>query len=457
MNSNSKFIFRCLSIFSLLLILPFPTEFYFFSRFIVFIGAIYAAIEVKKLNSSKGEPLFFFLCVIAFIFNPIIMIFLYSKALWAVLNILAAYAFFKAASLIDNMQMEKLSAQTNNTSEVEEKITSGRRSDNNYDRDLYTIKISEQIAGVVPLNLNKREQMVLGLIYLFYAIENLAKIHNEEKFANGGTGLFLNTVFIPKNYVVINDYLHSPLFIYEIEQIIKKNCTSKSISACLNRVRDEVILSVKPYFSYDDFKESGYQFIQDYCSSLDLDAPELFGFENGFFRLCRDESFTKQVKGELIKILEEADSNYKNKDELKNITDYIHTGNEWVVEEKLSTQTNNTSESLNTKTTKIQDENQKKENDELQKKSLTNKTGEGNNENEITAEDIEDFKAIKHVFYSVNIGGDEVEWIPQFDHLPEETQKKLDLFKKTNPNLFNEIFGAEARRVRMRVITESGV
>ena len=45
------------------------------------------------------------------------MIFLYSKALWAVLNILAAYAFFKAASLIDNMQMEKLSAQTNNISE----------------------------------------------------------------------------------------------------------------------------------------------------------------------------------------------------------------------------------------------------------------------------------------------------------------------------------------------------
>jgi len=179
----------------LLLILPFPTEFYFFSRFIVFIGAIYAAIEVKKLNSSKGEPLFFFLCVIAFIFNPIIMIFLYSKALWAVLNILAAYAFFKAASLIDNMQMEKLSAQTNNTSEVEEKITSGRRSDNNYDRDLYTIKISEQIAGVVPLNLNKREQMVLGLIYLFYAIENLAKIHNEEKFANGGTGLFFEYSF----------------------------------------------------------------------------------------------------------------------------------------------------------------------------------------------------------------------------------------------------------------------
>ena len=172
MNSNSKFIFRCLSIFSLLLILPFPTEFYFFARVIVFIGAIYAAIEVKKLNSSKGESVFFFLCVIAFIFNPIIMIFLYSKALWAVLNILAAYAFFKAASLIDNMQMEKLSAQTNNTSEVEEKITSGRRSDNNYDRDLYTIKISEQIAGVVPLNLNKREQMVLGLIYLFYAIEN---------------------------------------------------------------------------------------------------------------------------------------------------------------------------------------------------------------------------------------------------------------------------------------------
>ena len=81
---------------------------------------------------------------------------------------------------------------------------------------------SEQIAEIVPLNLNKREQMVLGLIYLFYALENLAKIHNVERGANGGTGLFLNTVFIPKNYGVINDYLHDRLFIFAIEQIIKQ-------------------------------------------------------------------------------------------------------------------------------------------------------------------------------------------------------------------------------------------
>jgi len=99
LNTSSKFILRCLSVFSVILILPFPTEFYYFARVIVFLGAIYAAIKIKSLNYTQGESLFFLLCVIAFIFNPIIMIFLYSKALWSVLNILAAFAFFKAASL----------------------------------------------------------------------------------------------------------------------------------------------------------------------------------------------------------------------------------------------------------------------------------------------------------------------------------------------------------------------
>ena len=105
MNPNSKFIFRCLGVFSFVLILPFPTEFYFFARVVVFSGAIYAAIQVQKLPSSKGDPVFFFLCAIAFIFNPIIMIFLYSKAIWAILNILAAYTFFKTASLFNEVQM----------------------------------------------------------------------------------------------------------------------------------------------------------------------------------------------------------------------------------------------------------------------------------------------------------------------------------------------------------------
>jgi len=331
--------------FCVFLLLPFPVGIYYVTRAIICIGAIYGAFKVYKYFPERMDMVIF-LSVVALIFNPLFPFYFQIRTVWMFMDVIAAIAFYSSAKIfkerVSSVIEESYSSsqnykptQTQDTSELEEKITSGRRSDNDYDRDLYTIKISEQIAGVVPLNLNKREQMVLGLIYLFYAIENLAKTHKEEKFANGGTGLFLNTVFIPKNYIVINDYLHSPFFIYEIEQIIKKSCTGKSISTCLSRVRDEAISSVKPYFSYDDFKESGHKFIQDYCRSLN--SPELSGYESGFFRLCRDESFTKKVKGELIKILEEADSNYKNKDELKNITDYIHTGKEWVVEEKKET------------------------------------------------------------------------------------------------------------------------
>ena len=352
-KSKIASVLKGMSIFCGILIIPFPVGVYYVTRIVVCGGAIYTALKVKKYFPEEFNRVVF-LWFLAFLFNPLLPLYFQARPIWIILDIVALIAFYSSAQLFKNSRPLSESEDRETVQETREirktyklnpvkreffgemdEKQSGRRSDNDYDRDLYTIKISEQIAGVVPLNLNKREQMVLGLIYLFYAIKNLAKTHKEEKFANGGTGLFLNTVFIPKNYVVINDYLHSPLFIYEIEQIIKKSCTGKSISTCLSRVRDEAISSVKPYFSYDDFKESGHKFIEDYCRSLN--SPELSGYESGFFILCRDESFTKKVKGELIKILEEADSNYKNKDELKNITDYIHTGKEWVVEERNET------------------------------------------------------------------------------------------------------------------------
>jgi len=118
--------------------------------------------------------------------------------------------------------------------------------------------------------------------------------------------------------------------------------------------------------------------------------------------------------------------------------------------EKLSTQTKNTNKSVNTQVVKVQDENKKKENKELQKTSPTNNTSKEDVENEITAEDIEGFKALKYASYSIKANEEtgKIELIPKFDFLPEEDKKKMDVLKKTNPNLFNELFGAKERDAR---------
>ena len=76
---NTKFILKALGVFSLVLILPFPTAFYFLFRVIVFAGAIYAAVQIKNLSSSRGDTIFFLMIAVAFIYNPIMMVFLYEK------------------------------------------------------------------------------------------------------------------------------------------------------------------------------------------------------------------------------------------------------------------------------------------------------------------------------------------------------------------------------------------
>jgi len=98
-NLGKKTLFKILGFFCLVLILPFPTGFYYLFRVVVFVGAIYAASEIRNLKSSNEETIYLLTIAIAFIYNPILMVFLYQKAIWIVTNILSGIVFFKVASL----------------------------------------------------------------------------------------------------------------------------------------------------------------------------------------------------------------------------------------------------------------------------------------------------------------------------------------------------------------------
>ncbi|MDA7802525.1 hypothetical protein N9K08_04115 [Gammaproteobacteria bacterium] len=96
--------YKYLYYFSVILILPLSTEFYYFSRIIMCAGFIFAIkempseIEFKKIELTDAQkfiytgPIFF---IMAVLYNPIIPVFLYERPIWMLLNIISAWMFWR--------------------------------------------------------------------------------------------------------------------------------------------------------------------------------------------------------------------------------------------------------------------------------------------------------------------------------------------------------------------------
>ena len=94
-----------LSIFCLVLILPFPTDFYYVAKIPVFVGFVLAFIEMPsnlrhesvKLEQSQGfiyaHGLMMF--IFAYIYNPILPVYFNAKAPWVVVNAISAWMFWR--------------------------------------------------------------------------------------------------------------------------------------------------------------------------------------------------------------------------------------------------------------------------------------------------------------------------------------------------------------------------
>ena len=83
-------------------ILPLPYSYYMLLRLVVCASAVYFAIQFLK---SGNQSLLFTFGFFAILYNPIFPIYLYSKALWIVINIGTAFIyFFNKDKMLDEIE-----------------------------------------------------------------------------------------------------------------------------------------------------------------------------------------------------------------------------------------------------------------------------------------------------------------------------------------------------------------
>ena len=73
-------------------ILPMPIGYYTLSRLVVCAAAIYFALNFYKKKDNTNLWIFGFIAVL---YNPIIPVYLYEKAIWIVINLITIFLFYK--------------------------------------------------------------------------------------------------------------------------------------------------------------------------------------------------------------------------------------------------------------------------------------------------------------------------------------------------------------------------
>jgi len=327
--SQERSILRALGFFSLILILPFPTGFYYLSRLIVFIGAIYAFTQYKNLKSNTDEPIYYLLIAVAFIYNPIIMVFLYQKAIWIVVNICTALIFFNAASKFSEVTLTKSSrnhqtkATRNYQRNLSKKAQPKNKKDNsknkqkNFEYDVlffHTRIVKDQILHFLPRVIDKKEQVVLGVIYLFFLIDRLVDEYGFnvklDKISpvkdtwfqpKAGNGFFINNLTVSVG--------SGPFFVHEVEMISIEKCLSSDKPNWLEEVKRRVGTETSARYIWENFQKSEFENIGDYVTSL---RDPYWGVENPFFMICQDKDLMRSAKQDLSQIVETAESRLKS-------------------------------------------------------------------------------------------------------------------------------------------------
>jgi hypothetical protein len=78
----------------ILLILPLPYSFYMLVKIPIFVAAVYYCIKLYQKDKKQFND-FWYMLIIAIIFNPLLPIHLFYRLLWMVVDIVAVVYFFK--------------------------------------------------------------------------------------------------------------------------------------------------------------------------------------------------------------------------------------------------------------------------------------------------------------------------------------------------------------------------
>ena len=188
-----------------------------------------------------------------------------------------------------------------------------------YDCMIYAREISKNCAYTVPRLINKKEQLVIGVLYTAFIIEKLA-IHYErfdEEARKKYDHYFSPSFFWQNNFIVPDNIPFDVDKSYTQEHVLVHNIFYVSTMAdIISRDLDEI----KKWGA--KIKELAYE----YSCPSDLIDPgdannffenkfnDLFGLESGFFKLCRgSDEYILSIKHKLEEIVYKSDKQYSSK------------------------------------------------------------------------------------------------------------------------------------------------
>ena len=184
---------------------------------------------------------------------------------------------------------------------------------------IYADKISDNCAYVVPRLMNKKEQLVIGILYTAFIIEKLA-IHygrfDEEarkKYDHYFSPAFFwqNNFIVPDNipFDVDKSYTQEHLLVHNIFYV---SIMADIISGDLNEIKKwgAKIKALAYEYSYPsdliDYDDANNFFEEKF--------NDLFGLESGFYKLCRDnDEYISSIKHKLEEIVFKSDKQYSSR------------------------------------------------------------------------------------------------------------------------------------------------
>lgn len=186
------------------------------------------------------------------------------------------------------------------------------------DTILYARQLSASCAYTIPKIINKKEQLVIGLIYTALIVEKLAihyDIFTKEK-RKQYKHYFPHPEFYPNNFLVPTNIpldvdksytqehtiIHNPLYVFIITNIIIENV--EEIYSWSHKIKA---------LAYESSLPSDLIDLDDSVNFFEERKASLFGLESGFYKLCRNDKYLNSIKHKLEEMVFKADKELASK------------------------------------------------------------------------------------------------------------------------------------------------
>ena len=205
-----------------------------------------------------------------------------------------------------------------------------------YDCVIYADKISDSCAYAVPRLINKKEQLVIGILYTAFIIEKLA-IHYErfdEEARKTYAHYFSPASFWANNFIVPDNIPFDVDKSYTQEHVLVHNIFYVSTMAdIISRDLDEIKkwgAKIKA-LAYEFSCPSDLIDVDDANKFFEEKFGDLFGLESGFYKLCGgNDDYILSIKHKLEEIVYKSDKEYSSKYEKSGNGDLVGRLGNWL-------------------------------------------------------------------------------------------------------------------------------